>query len=61
MNPLKGKELTDANNDFYCAVYQVILDPKHSKLSADSKKDTLIEIYEDMEELIAQGNEWGQG
>ena len=50
MNPLKGKELTDAINDFHCSVWQVILDKKHTLLSHDSKKDTLIEIYEELEE-----------
>ena len=55
MNPLKGKALTDAITDFHCSVWQVILDPKHTCLSTDSKKDTLIEIYEEMEELLAEG------
>lgn len=49
MRTLRGRELQDKISDFYCDLLQVVHADFFENLSNDCKRDTLIEIFEELE------------
>lgn len=49
MRTLRGRELQDKLSEFYCDILEVVHADIFENLSNDCKRDTLIEIFEELE------------